>query len=321
MKKISFTPIVIALFIGVIFSTTSCNREPQKFRLLYWNIQNGMWDGQNDNYDRFVEFVKGIDPDICVWCEGQSIYYTNSDSAMLPSERYLTDGWKELALRYGHKYWGVGGYRDDYPQVVTSKYPIEYVDKLIGVEPDSVVSHGCGWARLELAGHAVNIVTLHTWPQAWKFRAEDKDSSKALREGDWYRKMELEFICNHTIKSVPDAENQYWMMMGDFNSRSRVDNAVYQYPEDDSRFLVHDYIRDNTPYIDVVNRFYNGEFVRTMPGDSRIDFIYATKPMFESMTRAEVISNDYTTPVRDPQELSNFWRPSDHRPIVVEFEF
>ena len=32
--------------------------EVKTFRLLHWNIQNGMWDGQNDNYDRFVEFVK-----------------------------------------------------------------------------------------------------------------------------------------------------------------------------------------------------------------------------------------------------------------------
>ena len=26
-------------------------------RLLYWNIQNGMWSGQGDNYDKFVEWM------------------------------------------------------------------------------------------------------------------------------------------------------------------------------------------------------------------------------------------------------------------------
>ena len=29
---------------------------------------------------------------------------------------------------------------------------------------------------------------------------------------------------------------------------------------------------------------------------------------------------DYTEPVRDPKKLSNFWHPSDHRPIVVDFD-
>ena len=46
--------------------------------LLYWNIQNGMWDGQGDNYDRFVAWVKAQDPDICVWCEAASLYYTGT---------------------------------------------------------------------------------------------------------------------------------------------------------------------------------------------------------------------------------------------------
>ncbi|MBO6221804.1 MAG: hypothetical protein J6N46_07690 [Bacteroidales bacterium] len=104
-------------------------------RLLYWNIQNVMWDGQNDNYDRFVDFVKAKDPDICVWCEAQSIWVTDSDQAMPKEDRYLVEGWGELAARYGHKYWGIGGYRDNYPQVITSKYPITYIDKIVGESP------------------------------------------------------------------------------------------------------------------------------------------------------------------------------------------
>jgi hypothetical protein len=32
-----------------------------------------------------------------------------------------------------------------------------------------------------------------------------------------------------------------------------------------------------------------------------------------------VVSDSYTTPVRDPQNLSNFWHPSDHRPFIVDF--
>jgi hypothetical protein len=43
------------------------------------------------------------------------------------------------------------------------------------------------------------------------------------------------------------------MMMGDFNARSRRDNWVYRYPDDDSRLLTHDYILENTPYIDLIS--------------------------------------------------------------------
>ena len=69
--------------------------EDTTLRLLHWNIQNGMWDGQNDNYDRFVNFVKAQDPDVCVWCEAQSIWKTDSDQKMDKEDRYLVDNWGE----------------------------------------------------------------------------------------------------------------------------------------------------------------------------------------------------------------------------------
>ena len=300
----------------------SCKKqESVPMRLLYWNIQNGMWDGQNDNYDRFVNWVKAQDPDICVWCEAQSIWLTDSDQAMPKEDRYLEANWGELAARYGHQYWGIGGHRDNYPQVITSKYPISYVAKIVGEEPDLVVSHGAGWATVEVNGKKVNIVTLHTWPQAYAYRAEDREASKAEQGGDKYRAMEMKYICEHTIGTVPDADKQLWMMMGDFNSRSRVDNDKYGYADDDPKLLVHDYIRANTPYIDVIKEKYPGEFKPSVGSKgSRIDFVYCTKPLYDCITYADIIWDDYTTPIRDPQNLSNFWRPSDHLPIIVDFD-
>ena len=299
----------------------SCKKEEANLRLLYWNIQNGMWDGQNDDYARFVDFVKAQDPDVCVWCEAQSIFKTDSDEAMDKEDRYLIDNWGELAARYGHQYWGIGGYRDNYPQVITSKFPITYVEKITGEEPDLVVSHGAGWATIEVTGKTVNIVTLHTWPQAYAYRAEDRDASRAEHGGDKYRAMEMKYICEHTIGTVADAADQLWMMMGDFNSRSRVDNDKYGYDDDDTRLLVHDYIRNNTPYIDVIKEKYPDEFKPSVGGKgSRIDFVYCTKPLYDRITFADIIWDDYTTPVRDPQNLSNFWRPSDHLPILIDFD-
>ncbi len=319
MKNTRLTTILICSALCVILC--SCGKKPVPMRLLYWNIQNGMWDGQNDNYDRFVDFVKAQDPDICVWCEAQSIWLTDSDQAMPKEDRYLVDNWGELAARYGHKYWGIGGYRDNYPQVITSKYPITYIDKITGEEPDRIVAHGAGWATIDINGKTFNIVTLHTWPQAYAPGVEDREASIADHGGDKYRAMEMEYICEHTIGTVPEAKDQLWMMMGDFNSRSRVDNATYGYSDDDTRLLVHDYILGNTPYIDVIKEKYPDEFKLTVGSkSSRIDFVYCTKPLFEMITSADVIWDEYTTPIRDPQKLSNFWRPSDHLPILVDFD-
>ena len=311
---------VLIIAFAALAAMSSCKKEDTSLRLLYWNIQNGMWDGQGDNYDRFVKWVAGQDPDICVWCEGQSIWKTDSDEAMAEEDRYLVENWGELAARYGHNYWGIGGYRDSYPQIITSKYPVEYVAKITGEEPDLLVTHGAGWATVEKNGRIINIVTLHTWPLAHAFRTEDKEASKADHGGDKYRRKEIEYICTHTIGSVPEAKDQLWMMMGDFNSRSRVDNGTYGYPEDDTRFLVHDYIKENTPYIDVIHEKYPDRFISSTGGDSRIDFVYCTQPLYDMITRAEIVTDDYTKPVRDPQNLSNFWRPSDHKPIIVDFD-
>ena len=317
-----FTGLSIAL-LAVSCGTASKSgkaSEGTPMRLLYWNIQNGMWSGQQDGHARFVEWIKEQDPDVCVWCEGQANYVTNSvENLPDDPDKYLYGFWKEMSRRYGHKYVAFSGRRDRFAQVVTSKYPIATVSRLVGEEPDSVVTHGSGWFTIEHGGKTINIVTLHTWPQRWAFRCQDKEASGAVREGDRYRRMEIQYICEHTIGTVKEAKDQYWMMMGDFNSRSRRDNFFYKYPDDDTRFLVHDYIHGCTPYIDVLGTLYPGEFITTTGGESRIDFIYCTKPLFDSVVEARVVSDSYTTPVRDPQNLSNFWHPSDHRPFIVDF--
>ncbi|MDD2293411.1 MAG: endonuclease [Bacteroidales bacterium] len=289
-------------------------------KLLYWNIQNGMWCGQEDHYDQFVGWVKAQDPDICVWCEAQSIYISGTDKPMPENERYLIENWGELAKRYGHKYWAVGGYRDSYPQVITSKYPITIVKQIIGNAADSVVTHGSGWFQIERNGKKINIVSLHTWPQKYAYKAEDRTASSENNEGDKYRRMEMEYICRHTIGTEQDAGNQLWMMMGDFNSTSRKDNWHYMYADQDTRFLVHDYILGYTPYVDIIVSLHYDRFLPTTGSGRRIDFIYCTPALFRMVKSAEVMTDNYTTPVREPHNLSNFWIPSDHIPIVVQFE-
>jgi endonuclease/exonuclease/phosphatase family metal-dependent hydrolase len=279
-----------------------------------------MWSGQDDNYDAFVKWVSEQQPDICIWCEAQSIFLSGTADRMPNKDRYLVDGWGELAARYGHQYCYTGGHRDSYPQVITSKYPIENIERIVGTEPDSVVTHGAGWARIKVNGHMLNLVSLHLWPQRFAYGAEDKDASIAGNGGDHYRRMEMEYICKHTIGTVSASADQMWFMAGDFNARSRHDNWFYKYPENDTRLLVHDYIKQNTPYLDIIADKYPGEFKTTTHGKARIDFVYCTVPLYDRIVLANVLLDEYTTPVRDSKGLSNFWHPSDHLPIMVEFD-
>lgn len=44
-----------------------------------------------------------------------------------------------------------------------------------------------------------------------------------------------------------------------------------------------------------------------------------TRPVYERITEARVIRDAYTSQVRDAQKLGNFYHPSDHLPILVDF--
>ncbi|WP_295731596.1 endonuclease/exonuclease/phosphatase family protein [uncultured Muribaculum sp.] len=298
------------------------DNDSTNLRLLYWNIQNAMWSGQCDGYRDFLEFVKEQNPDICVWAEASTNYRTASAERITDdAERHFPAHWEEFAARYGHPYVYKGGHRDNFPQVITSRYPIENVERITG-NADTVVSHGAGWATICKNGHNVNIVTLHTWPQryAWNVGKDARKADAAANGGDRYRRTEMEYICRHTISTRPGADTQLWMMMGDFNAISRLDNRFYRLPADTSAFLCHDYVLETTPYIDVISKKYPDSLVSTIHGAKRIDYLYCTPPLYNCITRAEVIRDDYTTPRRDPQKLSNFWHPSDHCPILVDFD-
>ena len=195
-------------------------------KILYWNIQNGMWHDQGNHYDNFVAFVKTLDPDICVWTEAESRYKTGTAEKMqMPEEQYLPWNWDVLAARYGHSYSLICGKRDTFPQVITSKYPLRIVKRMTGNGSDIIVAHGAGWAVVELpGGEELNVVTVHTWPQKFAYLAADEKADAAAHGGDRFRAREMQFICEETIGTVPAAKDGLWLMTGDFNAISSVDN-------------------------------------------------------------------------------------------------
>ena len=79
MKKTVF---ILSSAIILLLSSCCGKSDIDEITVLYWNIQNGMWSDQGNNYDNFVEFVKEQEPDICVWAEAESRYRTDTNIKM-----------------------------------------------------------------------------------------------------------------------------------------------------------------------------------------------------------------------------------------------
>ena len=312
----SIFKVMLSCMTALILSP-SCAQETHTLKVLYWNIQNGMWADQGNNYDNFVEFVKSEDPDVCVWAEAESRYRTDTAVKMEGCEEaYLPYNWDLLARRYGHQYVCIAGKRDTFPQVVTSKYPVRVVDRINGNGEDIVVVHGAGHVEVVVNGETINIVTVHTYPHKYAYLAEDRKASAAENGGDVFRAAEMKYICEQTILKQDPEGTGNWMMVGDFNAVSRVDNWHLGRPEDDKAFLLNDYVRSQTPYIDLIEKWYPGEYQKSTFSGRRIDFVYLTKPLFEKVTEARTIHDGFATTYRDPRKGIGFCHPSDHYPII-----
>lgn len=312
---------VLFLILISLFTLNVSSAAEKDLKVLYWNVQNGMWSGQDDDYNAFVSWVKVQKPDVCIWAEAETIYYTGTSKRLPREERYFI--WEKVAPRYGHKYVYVAGHRDGYPQVITSKYPIENVEKIVGDE-ETVVCHGAGWARVRIAGKVLNLVSLHTWPQQNHFNCKGAapeiiKASAERGEGDMYRAQELKWICEHTILTDKDAAENLWLMAGDFNAISPKDNWVYRLPENSTKFLTHKYILENTPYVDVIWERNPRNFYTTTFEKKRIDFVYCSPALYDCMLDAQIVEDYYTRPVRD-ERVRSFLNPSDHLPIIVTFK-
>lgn len=281
------------------------NYSSEKFRLICFNIQNGMWWDQANNYDNFVAWVKSYNPDILCMQEASTIYKNGTNSSLSSSKRYLPygyqshspsatldmepKGWIELAKRWGHDYVVIGAHQDNYPVVFTSRFPITRVAQLGGSE----LSHG--GCHVIIKG--IHMVGLHTWPQ--KFAPGDKDQNPSNRNrGNAYRLSEIQHILSRTINSDEYYTEKNWLIMGDFNSKSS-EPAILE-------------MQANS-MTDILD--YNHNYVSR---SGRIDYIFATDNMLRSVVKSVDIQDGFARSEQDP--VTGFWKYSDHYPLMVDFE-
>ena len=300
-----------------------------RLRVLYWNVQNGMWSDQANEYANFISWVKRYDPDICVWCESASIYYDNTSKSAPDSERRLPAGWPEVAKKYGHQYSVIGGWRDNYPQEITSKYPIETLLKITDTDDaKKPIAHGAAIQQVNVNGHKINIVTLHTWPQAYGYGVPvaDRDASAKKYEGDYYREYEMNYIISHTVNAPEYAAQADWLMMGDFNSKNPTEDTYYKIQswyeayDKTALYACQNAIKNNTNLVDIIGAKYPGALVSSTYGMARIDYMFASPSMYSKVKNAVTVIDSWAFPLVDDKYSTGFVNPSDHRPILVDFE-
>ena len=302
-------------------------KSPTTLRVLMWNIQNGMWCDQPNNYNNFVEWVKKWDADICIWCESETIYKDNTSTNQTESKRYLPNGWSALCKRYGHSYAYTGGNRDNYSQTVTSKFPISNVLRITNSNVSGKpITHGAGHCTVTFNGKKVNIVACHMWPQQYAYgvSGSDKQTESANNlEGDYYREFEMQYIVSQTVNKSSNSNETLWLLGGDTNSRSPKDEWFYN-PNTigPTKYLPHKYILENTNLKDVIaDRFPAGRYFMTSTyASNRIDILYASPEMFNRITCSTMLFDAWAHNLPVSEYVSGFHTPSDHRPVIVDFD-
>ena len=290
-------------------------------RVLLWNVLYGMWQDQHNNYENFVKWVAKYDPDVCIWCESETI--SESQSTATASNKYLPDGWSEVCKRYGHSYAAVGGNRDNFPQTITSKYPIKIVKLITDTNvKNKPVSHGAGHFTIEVEGKKINFVTLHMWPQAHAYGVNgpaNQEASAAKNEGHYYREFEMQYIVDQTVNNANYASEEYWVFGGDTNSRSPLDAWYHNFADDDPNLVTHKVVRNQTNLKDVIaDRYPRDYFMSSTYGGARIDILYASPKMFDRIENSITLIDHWCYP-RVTDNVRGWQYPSDHRPILVDF--
>ena len=328
----------LGFYVDDVVVTKIKDQSGDMLKVLSYNIQNGMWADQGNNYDNFVAFVKKHAPDICLWQEARTIYKTGTstgfttgtaDKLTLAFSNFLIDGnhdlqWGHVAKRYNHPNWDYGAYQDNFPVVITttSAYPINLVQTLgarsKGTNKETAVaevSHGGLHAKVD----GVNYINLHLWPQQYgrNVAEADREASAANNEGHAYRKGELEYMFGKTVWNDKYSSETNWVMAGDFNSRSRLDETYYQYGLSSPLYWAQDVILDRTKFRDIMHVVFGG----TCPfGTSRIDYVFASPEMMKRVVRIRFIDKEDEFTTREKPEGWPFHKYSDHRPIIVEFD-
>lgn len=282
------------------------------FRVVCWNILNGMEADYDNDYDNLVAWVNALSPDVLVLTESKPF---NKSSLEKRVATLFAARMKARAARWGHGQVAIVNI-DNYPVTITSAHPLTVQSLLTDKD---FTSHGA--VHVSTGGY--EIVGLHLQPTL--DTGFDADVTTKYAYYGARRKAEFAYILEETMAACPDRKD--WIFAGDFNSYSLKDRGArspyggataYSYPDEDgqvsSAYGVYDAII-GSGLADVLYDFNAGAFQPTMyHGRSRIDYFFATPGVCSRVKRAEVVRGGFPGDYSPDLEQN----PSDHFPILMD---
>lgn len=284
------------------------------FRLISYNICDGMVADAANNYDNFVAWMQSMAPDVAVLCEAKNY----SDAIERALDYYFVMRMAETAARWGHAYMELVNL-DNFPVVVTSSHPITLNETLNNT---TYTKHG--GLFVTVAGY--NIVATHLQPTA------DTDESGGLSPEEYdaagpLRVAELNYLLDNTLRSGTYSARSNWIVCGDFNAYAYEErNATSPYDSQKAyaygnvggnRSRGYDVypIPGNAGLTDVLYNFNGTVFQPTMyHGRSRIDYIFAGSDVYARVLRAEVVRGGFPGNYATAKDAN----PSDHFPLLMD---
>ena len=121
------------------------------------------------------------------------------------------------------------------------------------------------------------------------------------------RLREITYIMQESVLSSRWPQDKGWLVMGDFNS-----------DEASETDLVHAHIKSHTELVDLIAARYPGSHLSTTYGASRFDYVYMDASSYGRVRDAGVLTTQWTKPVFTG--ISNYYLPSDHRPVLVDIK-
>lgn len=276
------------------------------FKILFWNIQKGMFADQANDYEHFTKWIESQDPDVCVFNEGGTQYYDDRLEDMPVEKRPLPSGWPALAKRYGHDtaLWVSKRAESSAVQVLTSKHPARLVARVENVNATDPLAMTTGLFEVETPFGSVYFVASHLY-------------STTGAEYDPIRLGEMKAILKQTKNSQAYSSQKNWVMMGDMNTQSPADEWYYKYGKDTSAYITVNHLLTNTDYIDSWLAKHPGQFQYTASGSmTRKDFVFLSPALYGMCASSEIILDGFTTPVKN-SPIKKMYYPSDHLPIIV----
>lgn len=264
----------------------SRNYASLSFKVLSYNVYEGFQHNPLIQAD-FIGWVKNIDPDLVAFQE---------------MDQFTQNTLEEFAAKYGHSY-AVLLKPDGVPVALTSKYPIEHVEKIV-----ENMHHGFLIAKI----NNINVIALHLSP--FSYLKRQQEILDILSRAD----------------QLPKGEQT--LILGDFNALSVTDSTVYNETyvtrmkeiEASNSYTIYlnngriDYsvtgAVKKAGYTDMIAMLHN-EFQYTIPTvkykskyPMRIDYVWANSLLRNKVKSVEIIRDDVTD------------RISDHYPVVAIFD-